>query len=69
MIFIGGRIAEDKAIDVVECYNPAVNKWSYLKPISSPRRHVAIASMNGFLYAVGGSNKNLISRRTERLFD
>lgn len=63
---IGGRANKNETLSDVERYNPSTNAWSSVESISSPRRYVAIATLSGRLYAVGGSGNDIISRRVER---
>ncbi|MBI4388903.1 MAG: galactose oxidase, partial [Nitrospinae bacterium] len=37
-----------------EVYDPAEDRWRRLKPIPTPRDHLAAAVRNGILYAIGG---------------
>ena len=54
---VGGRVDEDVSLAEVERYNPAVDQWETVAPLSQPRRSVALAAHGGRLYAVGGSGK------------
>ena len=47
----------DISLAEVERYNPAVDQWELVAPLSSPRRSVAVATYNGRLYAMGGSGE------------
>ena len=53
----GGRVDADISLAEVERYNPAVDQWELVAPLSSPRRSVAVATYNGRLYAMGGSGE------------
>ncbi|MCZ6835954.1 MAG: hypothetical protein O7G85_09290 [Planctomycetota bacterium] len=54
---IGGRIATcvGTITDTVEVFDSGV--WSYGPSISSPRDGIASTGVNGFIYAIGGSNQ------------
>ena len=45
-----------RTINTVEEYNPAKDTWRQLTPMLSARRGVGVGILNGFLYAVGGSD-------------
>lgn len=55
---VGGRVDQDISLAEVERYNPAVDRWEGVAPISAPRRSVALAAHNGRLYAMGGSGRS-----------
>lgn len=48
---------QDVSLADVERYNPSVDEWEMVAPLSSPRRSVAVAAHNGRLYAMGGSGR------------
>ena len=50
--FAGGRHTLPSA--GVYVYDPAIDRWQTLAPLSSPRGAVALASVGGLIYAVGG---------------
>ena len=39
-------------------YDPRVNKWMMVKPMSTRRKHLGTAVYNGCLYAVGGRDES-----------
>ncbi|KAI8490135.1 hypothetical protein Bbelb_322050 [Branchiostoma belcheri] len=51
----GGRVTNQESLSDVERYNPQVDQWEDVAPISTPRRQVAVATHNRRLYAMGGS--------------
>ncbi len=53
---IGGRITGSlDNVDIVEKYNPILNKWSKdLEPMPSKRSGIAATSVNGSIYVFGG---------------
>ena len=55
VVFLGGRVDERRSLAAVERYNPAVDEWEEVAPLSGPRRSVSVAAQNGRLYAIGGS--------------
>ncbi len=55
VVIAGGRVDRDNSLAEVECYNPAVDEWQMVAPISAPRRSVAVTSHSGRLFAMGGS--------------
>lgn len=53
---------------LVECYDPHVNRWTMRSPMHKRRGGVAVAALNGFLYAFGGHDcpaSNPAVNRTE----
>lgn len=53
----GGRLDATESLSSVERYNPQSNTWHEVAPLSTPKRCVAVAVLNGRLYAVGGSGE------------
>jgi kelch-like protein 20 len=60
MYAVGGQHYSDQdgvsCINIVERYDPKENRWTRVAPMSTRRLGVAVAVLNGFLYAVGGSD-------------
>ena len=40
----------------VEYYDPSIDKWSFVSPMSLNRHAFSLVQMDGWLYAVGGSD-------------
>ena len=36
-----------------ECYDPVLNKWTYVAPMNVKRSRVALVASGGKLYAIG----------------
>ena len=53
---VGGETSPRATVNTVEEYNPAKDSWRELAPMSTQRRGVGVAILNGLLYAVGGSD-------------
>lgn len=51
----GGRLDAVESLSSVECYNPISNSWHEVAPLSTPKRCIAVSTLNGRIYAVGGS--------------
>ncbi|MCW5600118.1 kelch repeat-containing protein [Nitrosomonas sp.] len=45
----------------MEVYDPTTNTWSIDTPLPEGRHHTGIASLNGFLYVIGGFTKAFLS--------
>lgn len=45
----------------VEVYDPVSNTWSTTTPLPEGRHHAGIASLDGFLYVIGGFTKAFLS--------
>ena len=41
-------------LDTVEAYDPIANTWHTVAPMGTPRSHLASATLNGVVYAIGG---------------
>ena len=39
-------------------YNPATKEWNALTSMLTPRSQMGIAVLDGYMYVVGGTNKN-----------
>lgn len=53
---------KNESLDVVERYNPNTDTWKEMAPLSSPKRCLAAAVLNGRIYVVGGSGNISIGR-------
>lgn len=51
---VGGRGKSGNPLQCIECYDWFHNCWFEVAEVSTPRRHVAVASMAGKVYAIGG---------------
>lgn len=51
---IGGRGKSGNPLQSIECYDWFHNCWFQGAEVSTPRRHVAVASVEGKVYAIGG---------------
>lgn len=51
---VGGRGKTGEPFQCIECYDWFNNTWFSVASLSTPRRHVAVASLNGYVYAIGG---------------
>ena len=54
---VGGETSPGRTtVDSIELFDPAKNTWQKLAPMTTCRRGVGVAILNGYLYAVGGSD-------------
>lgn len=51
---VGGRGKSGNPLQCIECYDWFHNCWFQVAELSTPRRHVAVASVAGKVYAIGG---------------
>jgi len=51
---VGGRGKTGEPFQCIECYDWFDDTWFSVAQLSTPRRHVAVASLNGLVYAIGG---------------
>ncbi len=55
---IGGtHVWPDGALSTVEEYNPAANAWTKKADMPTARINLAASTVNGKIYAIGGSTK------------
>lgn len=55
---VGGCTHDSRHRQDVMSYNPVTREWSSLAPMLTPRSQMGIAVLDGYMYAVGGTNKN-----------
>ncbi|KAJ3613749.1 hypothetical protein NHX12_019995, partial [Muraenolepis orangiensis] len=48
------------------CFNPMTNRWSQLASLNAPRNRVGVATVDGAIYAVGGSQGSAHHNTVER---
>ncbi len=54
---VGGETAPGRLnVDVVERFTPSKNAWTTLCPMSTSRRGMGLATLDGCVYAIGGSD-------------
>lgn len=54
---VGGETTPGRStVGSVERFHPCKNSWSTLSPMETSRRGMGITFLNGFLYAIGGSD-------------
>ena len=51
---MGGNDTDDESLSSVERYDPAKNAWEAVTPMSTARRALAAAVVDGKLYVMGG---------------
>ena len=51
---LGGQDASGDLLDVVECYDPAMNAWTTKSPMPTPRTRFVAVVVGARLYAIGG---------------
>ena len=59
LYLIGGRTnsAIDKIdSDSLECYDPFTHEWTTLAPLNTPRHRLGLGTIDGVVYALGGSD-------------
>lgn len=57
----GTRLGEEGAnpiVDTFEKWDPATGEWTTLAPLPVPRAHVALAWLDGHLFAIGGATED-----------
>src|SRR6266487_1284629 len=57
-IYIVGGYTYEGEKDIVEVYDPEIDKWSTASPLPEPLDHPAAAAYNGKLYVIGGAVKD-----------
>lgn len=66
-IYVIGGALDNRALDVVECFDPHGGEWSTFAPMPTPRSDLAAAAVSGRLYAIGGYDGRTLS--AVELFD
>lgn len=56
LFVVGGSTSLSK--DTSDCYIPSHNLWTSLKPPEISKHHTGTATLQGFLYAIGGEGSN-----------
>lgn len=51
---MGVNYSAYQELNTVEFFDPSEESWTYVCSMSFPRHHVATASLDGSMYAVGG---------------
>ena len=58
---VGGFCNGEDVLSSVERYDPVANAWEAVAPMASARRWIAVAVLDGKLYAVGGYDGDCLS--------
>ena len=58
LVTIGGAHADGRPSDVASFYDYKMKKWRTLVNLEVPVKHHGIAVMGGFIWVVGGMNRN-----------
>lgn len=53
-LYVAGGYDGNVFLKSVECFDPALNRWSYVAPMNVKRSRVALVANCGKLYAIGG---------------
>jgi hypothetical protein len=67
-IVAGGVDSDGNVLDSVEEYDPGTNTWTLKAPMPSARAHVALAALNGRLFALGGFDTQRRALRSVDVF-
>ena len=64
---IGGEVNPGRrSVNAVEQFSPSKNTWTELCPMSTSRRGMGVATLDGYVYAIGGSDGLNSLRLVER---
>ena len=55
---VGGMSELGTEMKCVESYNPVTQEWCQLSPMLTNRAYIALAALDGCLYALGGWNED-----------
>jgi len=58
IVYVIGGNPPGYCTNVNEAYNPATNSWTTLAGMPEPRCHLAVAALNGLVYALGGETNS-----------
>ncbi|XP_078575759.1 kelch-like protein 24a [Branchiostoma floridae x Branchiostoma japonicum] len=50
----GGKISVDNLTNLVQCYDPAREEWTFVSPLSTPQNCVNACAVNSCIFLVGG---------------
>ena len=54
---VGGETAAGRSnVNSIEQFSPAKNTWTELSPMGTSRRGMGVATLDGYVYAIGGSD-------------
>lgn len=60
LIYIIGGMDKDygfgSELTIVESFNPVTKEWEVLAPMNTPRANASVATLNGYIYVMGGFN-------------
>lgn len=65
-IFVMGGCSENQSLDLVESYDPLLNRWSAVAFMKQIRYGAKACVIGGDLYVVGGSNMSVSLNNIER---
>ena len=55
---VGGMSELGTEMNLAESYNPVTHEWCQLSAMLTDRAYIALAALDGCLYAVGGWNED-----------
>ena len=55
-----------QCLNSVECYDPELDEWSAVEPMTQRRSGAAVAVLENMVYAIGGHNGPDIRKSVER---
>lgn len=63
---VGGGNDLETELSTVDCYNPVTREWMPVASMSENRINLGVVALDGFIYAVGGSNEDGATNSVER---
>lgn len=66
LIYAVGGQGSNELLDVVECYNPAVNEWRVVSPLPRKLESLTAVSYRGKMYCFGGATGSEIMNSAYR---
>lgn len=58
MYVVGGCTHNNRHSQDLMSYNPVTREWTHLAPMLTARSQMGITILDGYIYVVGGTNKN-----------
>lgn len=66
LIYAVGGENDSLIYDTVECYDPALNSWSLVAPLTAPRVACGVCVVEDFMFVIGGWVGSEIAENIER---
>ena len=69
LVYAVGGEGDDGVLSTAEVYDPQLDQWTNLPPMSTERAGVAVCALNGLLYACGGEDASYTDLSSVEVFN